>query len=111
VGPASVEDPGAELDVDDQRGDGRSVVVAEATLARGSGWVVVRAHSGEVLGAAPVRRGARLLRVVLDRPATSGVLLVELRRDDEDGRFEPGQDPLVTEDGEPQRETLRYVLE
>lgn len=109
--PRTVEDPLAELDVEDQRGDGRSVTVAEAMLSRGAGWVVVRSSSGQILGAAPVRQGTRLLRVVLDRPATSGVLRAELRKDDGDGQFRASTDRVVTDDGERVSETFEYVLE
>jgi hypothetical protein len=101
----------SELDVEDQYGDGRSVVVAEALLARGAGWVVVRTSSGQLLGVAPVRQGTRLLRVVLDRPAPGGLLRAELRKDDGDGRFRAATDPVVTDDGEPVSETFEYVLE
>lgn len=109
--PRTVEDPLAELDVEDQRGDGGSVTVAEAVLSRGSGWVVVRSSSGRILGTAPVRQGTRLLRVVLDRPATTGVLRAELRKDDGDGRFRASTDLVVTEDGERVSESFEYVLE
>jgi hypothetical protein len=109
--PRTVEDPLAELDVEDQRGDGRSVTIAEAMLSRGAGWVVVRSSSGQILGAAPVRQGTRLLRVVLDRPATSGVLRAELRKDDGDGQFRASTDRVVTDDGERVSETFEYVLE
>lgn len=97
-----VEDPAAELDLEDQSGDGSAVVVEEVGLATGHGLVVVtRAGDTTPIGAAVVRDGGVLgLTVVLDERLTSderirAVLYVDV---DQDGAFDPAKDSVVVDD-------------
>jgi hypothetical protein len=111
---ADVRDRGAELEANDQSGTGRTVRVAEVRLRAAPGLVVViDTRTRAVLGAAPVPAGAtRDLDVMLTSPVPrAGELLVELRADDGDGRFDPATDgQVVDDDGEPVDEDLDYRL-
>lgn len=100
AGPASgptVEDDRAELDVDDQRGDGRSVAVEEVRLTSGTGFVAVYTRDGELLGSAEVGRGRTLTVDLDDRIPASGEFRAVLFGDEGDGRFDPEDDPRVVE--------------
>lgn len=99
--PAPVADPGARVDADDQSGDGTTVVVREAVLAAGPGWVAVRLDDGDrLLGSAPVVPGTPgPVTVVLAEPVPAGDddtdLEVVLHLDDGDGVFDELRDPRV----------------
>lgn len=111
---ADVHDRDAELEADDQRGDGRSVRVVSVRLTAGAGHVaVVDTRTGDVLGSVAVRAGTtRGLTVPLTDPLSrSGELLLVLHADDGDGRFDAATDGrVVDDDGEPVDEDLDYTL-
>jgi len=93
----TVADDDAELDVEDQRGDGRSVAVEEVQLTSGSGFVAVYTRDGQLLGSAEVGRG-RTLTVELDEPIpATGEYRAVLFADDGDGTFDAETDPRVVE--------------
>ena len=110
-----VEDSGAELDLEDQSGDGSAVVVEEVGLASGHGLVLVtRAGETRPIGAAVVRDGgARGLTVVLNERLTQdtrirAVLFVDV---DEDGAFDPAEDSVVVDnDGDVEADDADYRL-
>lgn len=97
----TVVDAEAELDVDDQSGDGRTVRIREVALSRGDGFVVVldpRDRESPVLGTALVTRTSAPTSVRLDDPITgSGRYLAVLFADDGDGVFDPARDAVVLE--------------
>ncbi|WP_377640258.1 hypothetical protein [Oryzobacter terrae] len=116
-----VRDADAEVGVQDQAGDGRSVLVEEVVLGSGPGHaVVVDRSTRAVLGSAPVRAGtSRDVAVALSTPVPrSGEYLVMLYADDGDGTFEETRDGLVVEadddgggdDGGSVDEDFRYTL-
>lgn len=97
-----VRDHDADVDVRDQTGDGRTVVVEEVVVTVGPGHVVVVDPSGgAVLGTAAVRAGTtRALTVTLATPLPrSGEYLVLLHADDGDGRYDEARDGLVVHAG------------
>jgi hypothetical protein len=110
-----VQDNGAELDLEDQSGDGSAVVVEEVGLSAGPGLVVVtRAGSTAPIGAAEVSDGgARDLTVVLSERLTGdekvrAVLYVDV---DEDGSFDPARDSVVVdEEGDVEADEADYRL-
>jgi len=110
-----VRDDGAELDLEDQSGDGSAVVVEEVGLSQGEGLVVVtREGSATPLGAALVRDGGeRNLTVVLEERLTSdetvrAVLYLDSNRD---GGFDPTEDTvIVDDDGDPETDDAEYRL-
>ena len=106
----TVTDAGAELEVEDQSGDGRGVQVESVRLSNGAGHVAVQTRDGQVLGSAPVTQGSQPVTISLDPPVTgSGELLAVLYADDGDGAFDPARDALVLDDdGEREAEDFDY---
>lgn len=105
--PAPVSDPGATVDADDQSGDGTTVVVRDARITVGPGWVAIRSdeddNGGRLLGSAPVAPGqAGPVTVTLTEPAPTGGddddLTAVLHADDGDGVFDETLDPRVLGD-------------
>ena len=94
-------DDEADLQGEDQRGDGTSVRVEDVQLSTTDGWVAVFAADGGLLGATPVVRSDEDvdLDVVLS-PAVTGTqeLRAVLYADDGDGVLDLGTDPQVAED-------------
>lgn len=98
---ADVRDGSATVDVEDQRGDGRSVRVQEVRLTTGPGHVVIiDPRTRQVLGSASVGAGrSRGVTVTLTTPVqATGELVVLLHVDDGDGRFDPATDGAVVDD-------------
>lgn len=101
---APVADPAASVEVDDQSGDGRSVVVGEVRLSGGPGWVVVRTDDdgdGRVLGSAPVqsgRSGPITVTLTEPLPGSQDDLTAVLHLDDGDGVFDERSDPAVLDE-------------
>lgn len=113
--PAAVPDPGATVDADDQSGDGRTVVVREARITAGPGWVVIRIDDdddrpGRVLGRAPLAPGRTgPVTVTLTEPVPAGTsddddLTAVLHLDDGDGAFDERTDPAVLDDDDGDRD-------
>jgi hypothetical protein len=100
--PGVFRDDDAELDVEDQSGDGSSVRVEEVQLSRTDGFLAIFTEDGDtLLGHAAVGRSddERSLEVPLDQPLTETARLVAvLHADDGDGAFDPSSDPRVTDD-------------
>lgn len=94
-------DDRAELEVEDQRGNGRSVSVEEVRLSSGTGFVAIYRPDGQLLGSAEVTGGgkASTLTVELDDPipATGDDYRAVLFGDDGDGSFDAETDPRVVE--------------
>jgi hypothetical protein len=117
--PAPFRDDHADLDVDGQTGDGRSVVVDEVQLALTDGFVAVcTLDSNLLLGSSPIARSndEQSLLVTLDEPITTTTrLLVVLHADNGDGYFDWATDPRVSGDDdditdlEGERLTYRYA--
>lgn len=110
----TVTDDDAELDVDDQGGDGSQVVIDEARLTSGVGLVVVvDPVTRAVLGSVAIPQGgARDLRVPLS-PAVTGSreLVAMLYADDGDGEFDPSRDGrIVEDDGDAETEDFDYTV-
>jgi hypothetical protein len=108
----TVVDALAELEVEDQRGDGTGVRVSFARLSSGAGHVAITSRDGQLLGSAPVTQGAQPVTIPLSpRVTASGELIAVLHGDDGDGRFDATTDPVVVDDdGEREAEDFEYVL-
>jgi hypothetical protein len=108
----TVVDTEAELEVEDQSGDGTGVRVESVRLSSGSGHVVVQTRDGQVIGSAPVTSGSQPVTIPLDPRVTgSGELLAVLHADDGDGAFDATRDAVVVDDdGERESEDFDYRL-
>jgi len=116
--PTPFTDEDAELDVNGQAGDGRTVIVKDVRLTRTNGFVAVCSLDDDrLLGSFPISRSTaeRSVRVTLDEPITTTTrLLVMLYADNGDARFDWATDPRVSGDEdditdlEVERLTYRY---
>lgn len=105
----TVVDPRAEIEVEDQRGDGRSVAVRTARLSIGGGHVAVFDRNRTLLGSAQVPASGGPTTVALSTAVGSGELIAVLYGDDGDGRFDPNTDPRVLdEENESETEDFDY---
>ncbi|MGO1052824.1 DUF7282 domain-containing protein [Crossiella sp. CA198] len=113
---APVSFPRTEIDADDQRGDGKRVLIEESELPV-AGHLVVFDLSGKLLGSTPIQPGAhRDVPVTLDPALGQGThsLRALLTVDDGDGKFTADKDAPVREDDdddpEIEDEGFRYTV-
>jgi hypothetical protein len=112
-------DTDADVEVEDQQGDGRSVRIERAVVGRGSGHVAIFATDGTLLGSAEVTRTVSPVTVRLDTPITaSGEFVAVLFADDGDGVLDLAVDEPVNDGGddaddrlELEDEDFTYVLQ
>ncbi len=108
-----VLDAEAELEVEDQSGDGNTVRIHEAAVTATRAHVaVVSQQSQEILGVVLVDPGEHSPVIRLDHPLdVSQNLTVMLYADDGDRRFDPAADGrIVDDDGEAIVDYLYYRL-
>jgi hypothetical protein len=102
--PEPVRDDDAEIEADNQSGDGRTVRIQEAQLSRAGFVAVYSADRDRLLGSAKIKRSSdddRPITVKLDPRLTSSARLVlVLHVDNGNGRFDPGEDPQVRAGGD-----------
>ena len=117
MGTLTVVDNSAEVDVEDQTGDGRSAQVEEVRIGAEPGFVVIYDPGQSVLGWTYVPSGVRGVTVELTTPVqASRELVAALFRDDGDKEFDPQVDPLIVEqddddnETEPVTEDFDYIL-
>jgi len=102
--PERHTDTDAEIDVDDQSGDGRTVRLEEARLSGGNGHVVILTRDGKVLGSAPITRNTSPVSVRLTTPVpATGQLEAVLFTDDGDATFDITKDRAIN-DGDDDRD-------
>lgn len=96
---SSPRDPKADIDVDDQSGDGGEVTIESVTTSIPKGFVVITDENGRILGVSEVTPGIQPVTIRLDNPVPSTQELVaSLRQDDGDGRLDVETDELVFDD-------------
>lgn len=103
----------ADLEVEDQWGNGNEVMVSSVLLGRGPAWLVVSDLGGNVLGTKKVSPRTQPVTVQLQPPVSmSQELIATLYLDDGDGRFDSATDtPMVDEEGEIVSEDFDYVVQ
>jgi hypothetical protein len=109
---ALITDPIADLEIEDQVGNGREIVISAITMSRGAGVVVIRDLAGTTLGVADVSPATTPVTIRLDRPVTATQeLTATLYADNGNGRFNPNKDLVMVDDeGEPLAEDFDYVV-
>jgi len=105
-------DPRAELDIEDQVGDGRSVVIDSVRVTRDNVYLVILDERGAILGTKALLPGVQPVKMDLQRSVdSSGYLFGLLVIDNGDGRIDPKTDiPLLDDDGEIVEEDFEYYL-
>lgn len=105
-------DPRAELDIEDQVGDGRSVVIDSVRVTRDNVYLVILDERGAILGTKALLPGVQPVKMELQRSVdSSGYLFGLLVIDNGDERIDPKTDiPLLDDDGEIVEEDFEYYL-
>ncbi len=105
-------DPIADLEVDDQFGNGTEVAVTSVLLGREPALLVITDMTGQVLGVKEVSTRSQPTQVKLQTPVTtSQELIASLYLDDGNGRFNPADTPMLDEENEPVSEDFDYVVQ
>jgi hypothetical protein len=111
-GARTVIDESADLDVEDQFGDGRQVRLDGVRAGSAAGFVAVYDAGWTRLGTTSVAPGVQAVTLTLTKPVRSSQeLLAVLHRDDGDGTFDVATDPVVVADAEPVAEDFDDVLD
>lgn len=111
AGATTLADELADLDVEDQRGDGRSVLVDEARSGQAVTLIGIYDAGQNLLGSDEVRSGSQPVTVELDRPITSSQELFAVLHADSNGNGKlDADDAVLVEEGEQVTEDFDYVL-
>jgi hypothetical protein len=106
----SPSDPEAEVDIDDQAGDGTLLMIDEIEFSLNSVWLVIRSKQGEIFHFELLMYGAKKASIQLMTPLMTGEYLVSLHSDDGDGDFEISKDLLIRgHEREMAREDFEYT--
>lgn len=107
----TVRDATASLTVQDQQGDGLSVVAAAIRINEANAYLAIYAGNA-LLGSADVASNNRTASVKLEQPITkTGQYRAVLFGERENGSFDPQTDPrIVGADGKPVSVTFRYTV-
>lgn len=88
-------DPEAEIEIDDQSGDGTSLMIDEVEFSLNAVWLIIRSKQGELFHSELLTYGAKKASIQLMTPLKSGEYLVSLHTDDGDGKFDSTKDLLI----------------
>lgn len=112
AGQQYATDPFAEVDIDDQSGDGTSVEIDEIKVVRGNSFLVIYDLNGIVLAESLVTPQSQPVTLALNTPVSvSQELQATLYLDNGDGLFELDLDlPILGEEGELVHETFWYSV-
>lgn len=104
------QDRYAEIDIEDQSGDGVMVQIEEIRISRSSSFLVIYDNSGLVLASALVTPQSQPVTIKLEVPITkSQELEAVLYLDDGDGFFDLNRDfPILDDDSELVHEDFDY---
>lgn len=107
-----VTDPRADLDIDDQVGDGRTVVVEAVETDLSAVHLVIETRDGRILGSDLITAGLQPVTLRLDQAVPEPMELVgRILADNGDGILEVGIDlPVVDDEGEHVTEDFNYVF-
>ena len=111
-GQEYANDPSAEVDIEDQSGDGLSIQIDEIKVGRANAFLVIYDSSGLVIAQTLVTPQSQPVNLVLDAPLTrSQDLQAALYLDNGDGVFELDLDlPLLGEERELVHEDFYYKV-
>lgn len=108
----SVTDASADLDIDDQAGDGRTVIIESVDTDLQAVHIVIETQDGQVLGSDLRTAGLQPVTMRLNQMVPESMELVgQMLADDGDGILEIGIDgPVIDDEGEQVAEDFDYVL-
>ena len=107
-----VIDSVAELEIEDQSGDGKTIRIQEVRVGRNGTFLVIYDSQGVVLASGLVSPQSQIVNLVLDVPISiSQELQAVFYVDDGDGIFELDEDsPVYEEPGELVHEDFQYLV-
>ena len=110
--PPFARDRFAEIDIEDQAGDGRSVSIDEIEISGGNSFLVIYDSTGLVLASALVTAQSQPVKIKLDYPLESSQELeAALYLDDGDGEFSLANDyPILDDEDELVHEDFYYRI-
>ena len=110
--PTYARDRYAEIDIEDQTGDGSSISIDEIEISGGNSFLVIYDSTGLVLASALVTAQSQPVTIKLDYPlASSQELEAALYLDDGDGEFSLASDfPILDDEEELVHEDFYYRL-
>lgn len=110
--PNGFTDRWAEIDIDDQRGDGKSMVIESVEVSRAA-ILAIYDRGGKLLVSAQISPRSQPVSVKFDTPLTkSSELLAKLFLDNGDGVFDPSYDlPIYDDESELAEEDFNYRLQ
>lgn len=91
----SPRDPDAEIDIDDQSGDGTRLMIDEVEFSLNSVWLVIRSKQGKLFHFELLKYGAKKASIQLMTPLATGEYFVSLHSDDGDGEFDITKDRMI----------------
>lgn len=102
----------AEIDIEDQTGNGVSVLIDEIHISGGNSFLVIYDRTGLVLSSTLVTTQSQPVQILLDTPLSSSQELeAVLYLDNGDGRFSLAEDsPILDEDGDLVHEDFDYTV-
>ena len=102
----------AEIDIEDQAGNGASVLIDEIHISGGNSFLVIYDRTGLVLSSTLVTTQSQPVQILLDTPLSSSQELeAVLYLDNGDGRFSLAEDsPILDEDGDLVHEDFDYTV-
>lgn len=105
-------DKNAEIDIEDQSGDGKVIAIEEIRVGRSSAFLVIYNQVGVVLGKSLVSPQSQPVNIALQVPLTeSAKLEAVLYLDNGDGVLNLSEDlPLIDHEGELVHEDFSYKV-
>jgi hypothetical protein len=105
----SLHDPSAEIEVEEQSGDGSRLMIDEIEFSLERVWLVIRSKSGEIFHSELLTYGAKRASIRLQKPLMTGKYFVSLHSDDGDNEFNEAFEPIIRgEERELVREDFTY---
>lgn len=103
-------DPDAEIEIEDQVGDGRSLNIDEVEFSLNHVWLVIRSKNGEIFHTELLSYGVKKVSLQLDKALQTGEYLVSLHSDNGDKVFDENLDLLIRgHENEMAREDFEYT--
>lgn len=93
-----VFDPSAEIEVDDQSGDGTLLEIDEVEFSLNQVWLIVRSKSGELFHSELLSYGIKKVNIQMNVPLVTGKYIASLHNDNGDRIFDSSVDLILREE-------------
>lgn len=104
-----MRDPDAEVEIEDQSGDGTRLTIDEVEFSLNHVWLVIHSKSGELYHSELLSYGVKKASIQLMKTLITGEYIVSLHSDNGDKVFDASVDPVIRgEENELAREDFEY---